>query len=96
MAIFGIKLVNIRFLIEFNVSVALMGKISNFPLNSIHVKQAHYFHDINYYMLKKINCHSEGGGHRSMSTPLNTPLLPTLLFLLAIYVRYPEEIEIIL
>src|SRR6218665_3807597 len=53
MTISGTKLVNIRFVIEFNVSVAIMDKISNFP----------------YYMLKKINRRPEGGGHHSMSTP---------------------------
>ena len=52
-----------------------MDKLYNFPLNSIRMQQEHYFRDINYYMLKKINRHPEGGGHRSMSTPLNTPLL---------------------
>ena len=43
--------------------------------NLTRMQQAHYFHDINYYMLKKINRRPEGGGHRSMSTPVNTPLL---------------------
>src|SRR6218665_1063946 len=38
------------------------------------MQQAHYFRNINYYILKKFNRHPEGGGHRSMSTPLNTPL----------------------
>jgi len=51
-----------------------MDKLSNFPLNSIRMQQEHYFRDINYYMLKKINRRPEGGGYRSMSTPLNTPL----------------------
>jgi len=54
MTIFGTKLVNIRFVIEFNVSVAVMDKISNFPLNSTRMQQAHYFRDINYYMLKEL------------------------------------------
>jgi len=59
-----------------------MGKIdlSNFPLNSTRTQQAQYFRDINYYMLKKYNCRSEGGGHRPMSTPLNTPLVLSLSF----------------
>jgi len=48
------KLVNIRYVIEFNVPVAVMDKISNFPLNSIRMPQPHYFRDINYYMLKKL------------------------------------------
>jgi len=38
------------------------------------MQQAHYFRDINYYVLKQINRRPEGGGHRSMYTPLNTPL----------------------
>ena len=57
-----------------------MNKISDFPLNLTRMQQTHYFCDIqvNYYMLKKINRRPEGGGHRSMSTPLNTPL-PTAI-----------------
>ena len=32
----------------------LMYNISNFPLNSSLMQQAHYFREINYYMVKKI------------------------------------------
>ena len=52
--IFGTQLVNTRFVIEFNVSVAVMDKISNFPFSSTRMQQAQYFRDINYYMLKKL------------------------------------------
>ena len=38
--------------------------------NLTRMQQAHYLHDINYYMLTRINRRPEGGGHRSMSTPL--------------------------
>jgi len=38
---------------EFNVSMAVIDKISNIPLNSTHKQQAHYFRDISNYMLKK-------------------------------------------
>src|SRR6218665_994474 len=41
--IFGIKFVNIRFVIEFNVSVSVMDKISNYPSNSTRTQDAHYF-----------------------------------------------------
>jgi len=52
-----------------------LDKISNFHLNSSRMKEAHYFAILfYYYMLKNINRRLEGGGHRSMSTPLNTPL----------------------
>ena len=55
---FRTKLVNIRFVIEFNVSVAvgLMDKISkcNFLLNSARMQQAHCFRDIYYYLMKKL------------------------------------------
>src|SRR6218665_2477255 len=44
-----------------------MDKISKFSLNSIHTQLAHYFLDINLYMLKN-NRRPEGGGHRSMFT----------------------------
>jgi len=47
------------------------------------MQQAHYFRDINYYMLNKINGRLEGGGHRSMSTPLNTPLNVSAVKILA-------------
>src|SRR6218665_436735 len=40
---FGTKHVAIRLVIEFNVSVAVMDKISNFPLNLTRKPQAHYF-----------------------------------------------------
>ena len=43
MTIFGTKLVNIRLVIEFNVSVAAMDKISNFPLNLTRMQQTNYF-----------------------------------------------------
>ena len=33
------------------------------------MQEEHYFLDITYYMLKKINRRPEGGGHRSKSTP---------------------------
>jgi len=46
------KLVNIRCVIEFNVSVAVMYRKSNFNWNSSRMQQAHYFRDINYYKLK--------------------------------------------
>ena len=54
-----------------------MDKISNFALSSTVVQQAHCFRDIDYYrpMPKKIDRRPEGGGHRSMSTPLNMPLV---------------------
>src|SRR6218665_1129869 len=61
----------VRYVIEFNVSVAVMDKISNFPLLHSHATSPLF---LRYYMLKKINRRPEGGGHRSMSTPLNTPL----------------------
>jgi len=38
--------------------------------NLTRMQQAHYFHDINYYMLKKINRRPEGGGHRKYATAL--------------------------
>jgi len=47
--IFVTKLINIRIVIEFNVPVAVVNKISklSFTLNSIRMQQAHYFRDIN-------------------------------------------------
>jgi len=74
MTILGAKLVNIRFVIEFNVSVAVMDKTSNFPLNSTVMQQAQYFCDINYCMLEK-KLSSPGRGWSSLRVyPLNTPL----------------------
>ena len=45
-----LKGIAIRFigLMEFNVSAAVIDKISNFPLNSTRMQQAHYFCDIHY------------------------------------------------
>jgi len=54
MTTFGIKLVIIRFVSEVNVSVAVMDKISNFPLNTSRKQEANYFRDINYCMVKKL------------------------------------------
>jgi len=52
--------------------MTLMDKISNFALNPTHMQQAHYFRHILH--AEEITGRPEGVGHRSMSTPINTPL----------------------
>jgi len=52
--------------------MTLMHKIYNFALNPTHTQQAHYFRHILH--AEEITGRPEGGGHRSMSTPINTPL----------------------
>jgi len=46
-----------------------MNKIYHFALNSTLMQQAYYFRHV-----LQITSRPEGGGHRSMSTSLNTPL----------------------
>jgi len=75
--IFGTKLVTIRFIIEFSVSVAVMDKILlYFELDSKAKSPLFLRYKLSH--AEKINRHPEGGGHRSMSTPLNTPLGATV------------------
>src|SRR6218665_1457161 len=75
MTIFGTKLVNVRLVMEFKVSVTLMDKIYNFALNSNHLQQIHYFRhaEKNYW--------PPGRGWTSIHVqPLNTPLLSVYLY----------------
>ena len=57
------------------VPCTVMDKTSNIASNSTRMQQAHYFRHILH--AEKITGRPEGGGHRSMSTPLNTPLKQT-------------------
>jgi len=65
----GTKLVNIRFVIEFNVSVDVMNKLSNCSLNSTRIQTIPLFSRYKLLHAEKINRRQEVGGHGSMSTP---------------------------
>jgi len=80
---FGTKLVTIGFVIEFNVSVAVMDKILiSFDLDSQAKSPLFLRYKLSH--AEKINRRPEGGGHRSMSTPLNTPLAGSMFFRLLV------------
>jgi len=51
-----------------------LDKLSNFPLNSTRMQQAHYFRDINYYMLNIIVARKGVDIAPCPPPPLNTPL----------------------
>src|SRR6218665_1283024 len=64
----GTKLVNIRFVIEFNVSVDVMNKLSNCSLNSTRIQTIPLFSRYKLLHAEKINRRQEVGGHGFMSS----------------------------